>query len=278
MSENRNLKIQWEPGAQAASALVVCWSTDVGKLGTRVVDYLKLKLGVKEFAQIEPTGFFPLTGVSIEDDVAQFPESKFYYSQEHNLAVFESSPPMSGWYDFLNLILDVAERYCNVKEFYTIGGMISFGAHTTPRELMGVANASDLHNALGAYDLSRDMDYETPPGQRPTLSSYLLWVARRRNLSGASLWTPIPFYLATNEDPKACRRTLGFIDSRLKLGLDFTDLDGQVAAQSEKLAELGRNSPQVGESIHKLEGNKGLTQEENENLVKEVERSLKKRS
>ena len=278
MSENNNLRVQWEPRFGQAPTLVVGWSVDVARLGAGVIDYLKLKLGMKEFAGIEPADYFPLTGVSIEGDVAQFPESKFYCSQEHNLVAFESSPAMSRWHDFLNTVLDVAQVRCGVKEFYTMGGMISFGAHTAPRQLMAVANSAEMRSALDGYDLSREMDYETPPGQRPTLSSYLLWVARKRNATGASLWTPVPFYLAANEDPAACKRVLGFLDDRMKLGLDFTDLDAQVAAQAEKLAELRKNLPQIGDSLSKLESNRVLTQEENESLVKEVERSLRKRS
>lgn len=276
MSENSKLKVYSEPRFRETPTLLVAWSTDAARLGAKTAGYLRKKLGATKFAEIEPTDFFPLNGVSIEDDVAQFPESAFYYSQEHSLVILESDLPRSGWHSFLDLVLDVAEQRCHAREFYTIGAMISFGAHTAPRELLAVANSPEMRAALENYDLSRQMEYETPPGQRPTLSSYLLWMARKRNMMGASLWTPVPFYLVTNEDPLACRKVLSFIDKRLSLGIDFADLDGEVSAQREKLAKLRAASPEIDSSINKLESSLGLTQEQNERLAKEVEEFLRK--
>jgi predicted ATP-grasp superfamily ATP-dependent carboligase len=121
------------------------------------------------------------------------------------------------------------------------------------------------------------MDYETPPGQRPTLNSFLLWVAKRRNIAAASLWVPIPFYLVAAEDPQAWRKTVEFLDRRFGLGIDFRDLDEDAARQNEKLAELRSRSSEVDSYIRKLESNLGLTQEENEKLVKEVAELFRRR-
>ncbi len=95
-------------------------------------------------------------------------------------------------------------------------------------------------------------------------------------MMGASLWTPVPFYLVANEDPLACRKALGFVDKRLSLGIDFADLDGEVSAQREKLAKLRAASPEIDGSINKLESSLGLTQEQNELLAKEVAEFLRK--
>ncbi len=99
-----------------SSSLIVAWAEDAGKLGSRVVNYLNGKLASQDVGEIEPVDFFPLDGVLIEDNVAQFPESKFYYCPENNLLIFKSNPPGSEWYQFLNLVLDMAEHYCHLKE------------------------------------------------------------------------------------------------------------------------------------------------------------------
>lgn len=260
-----------------SSSLVVGWSEDAGKLGPKVIDYLNKKLGGEEFGEIEPADFFPLGGVSIEDNVAQFPESKFYCSQEKNLVIFKSNSPRSEWYKFLNSVLDVAEHYCHTKELYTIGGMVSLSAHTAPRQLLAITNSPEMKTALSQYDLARDMDYETPPGQRPTLSAYLLWAAKRRNIPGASLWVPIPFYLVSTEDPKAWRKAVQFFDDRFGLGIDFRDLDEEVARQNEKIAELRNQFPEIDDYVHRLESNLSLTEEEHGKLIKEIEEFLRKR-
>jgi predicted ATP-grasp superfamily ATP-dependent carboligase len=276
LTEEYPFKIYAKPEFQSSS-LIVSWAEDAGKLGPKVVDYLNKKLGSQEFAEIEPVDFFPLGGVSVENDVAQFPESKFHHCQPYSLVIFKSSSPRAEWYKFLNLVLDVAEHYCHVKELYTIGGMVSFGAHTAPRELFALANSPEIKEVLSQYNLARDMDYQTPPGQRPTLSSFLLWVAKRRNIAGASLWVPIPFYLVAMEDPQAWKKTLQFLDKRFNLKMDFTDLDEEIGRQNEKMAQLRIRSPEIDSYIRRLESNLSLTEEEGERLVKKIEESLGKR-
>ena len=276
MSQNHAIKIYGRPELQSSS-LVVGWSEDAGKLGPKVIDYLNSKLGAKEFGEIEPAAFFPLRGVSVEGDVAQFPESKFYCCQEKNLVTLKSNLPRFEWYEFLNSVLDVAEHYCHAKELYTVGGMVSLSAHTAPRELLAIANSPEMKQVLSQHDVARNMDYETPPGQRPTLSSFLLWVAKSRNVAGASLWVPVPFYLVATEDPQAWRKTVEFLDKRFDLEIDFGDLDKEAARQNEKIAQLRNRFPQLDDYIRRLESNLALTEEENEKLVKEIEDFLRKR-
>lgn len=253
-----------------SSSLVVSWNTDAGKLGPKVIDYLNKKLGGQSFGEFEPVDFFPLGGVTIEDDLIQFPESKFYSCSKNDLVIFRSDLPSSEWYKFLNLILDVAEHYCHTKELYTIGGMVSPSVHTTPRMLLGISNSSELKQALNQYNLERILDYETPPGQRPTLSAYLLWLAKRRNIPGVSLWVPIPFYLVAAEDPQAQKKALKFFDERLNLQMDFQDIDEKITKQNEKITQARIYSPEVDEYIRKLESNLRLSEEEDETLVKAI--------
>ena len=266
--------IHREPGLQSSS-LVVGWIEDAGNLAVKVTDYLNAKLGGVEFGEVEPVDFFPMSGVSVEDDIAHFPESKFYSCPQYNLVIFKSNAPQSAWYEFLGSVLDVAEHYCHAKEIYTVGGMVTYSAHTAPRELLAVTNSPKLKRTLREYDIDTEMDYETPPGQRPTLSSFLLWVAQRRGIPGASLWVPVPFYLVSTEDPPACRRTLEFLDKRLGCGIDFRDLDEEVASHNQKIAEARSRFSEIDESIRKLETHVPLTQEESERLVREIQRILK---
>lgn len=264
------LKFSWSPELQHSS-LIIGWSVDVSRVGARVTDYLIDRLQGRDFCEVEPVEFFPLRGVVIEDDVVQFPESKFYVCPDKNLVIFKSSQPSYEWYRFLNLVLDVAEQYCHVKELYTIGGMVSVDAHTTPRFLLCTSNTYDLKDALSTYSLRDRSYYETPPDQRPTMNAFLMWMARKRNIPGANLWVPVPFYLATREDPKAQKKVLDFLNRRLTLGLDFSDLDEQIIRQGEKIASLRNSSPEVDKAITKLESNLRLTEEESHTLLREID-------
>jgi len=263
-----------QPGLQSPS-LIVGWSRDAGQLGPRVIDYLNEKLSGQEFGEIQPVDFFPLGGVEIEENVAQFPKSKFYACEHYDLMIFKSDAPRSEWYRFLNSALDVAEHRCRIQEVYTIGGMVTLAPHTTPRQLLATANSLEMKKLLSHYGLARDIDYDSPPGQRPTLNSFLLWTAKRRNVEGANLWVPIPFYLVASEDPTAWKTVLEFLDKRFDLALDFHEVDEEIKDQNERLAQARIRFPEIDGYIRKLESSLRLSDEESEKLVREIEKFLK---
>jgi proteasome assembly chaperone (PAC2) family protein len=274
LNQGYPIKIYREPDL-SQSSLVLGWSEDAGNLGRKATDYLNLKLKGQEFAEIEPEDFFPLGGVGIRDNLAQFSESKFYACPEHELVVFQSDSPGAEWYKFLNSILDVAEHCCQVKELYIIGAMVSFSAHTAPRQLLAVVNSTEMKEVLSQYELAIDMDYQTPSGERPTLNSFLLWMAKGRNILGASLWVPIPFYLVAMEDAQAQRKVLSFLNERLDLKIDFSDLDQEIREQNEQLARARSRFPQIDDYINRLESNLMLSEEENGELIKKIEDFLR---
>ena len=274
MSQGHPIRIYKEPNV-CQSSLVLGWSEDAGNLGWRATDYLNWKLKGQEFAEIEPEDYFPLGGVAIEGNLAQFPESKFYVCQEYELVVLQSDSPGAEWYKFLSAVLDVAELHCRVKEIYVLGTMISSSAHTTHRQFLSVVNSADMKEALSQYNLAGDMDYQTQPGERPTLNSFLLWIARGRNIPGVSLWVPVPFYLAAIEDAQAQKRILSFLNERLDLKIDFSDLDEKIREQNEQLALARSRFPQIDDYIDRLESNVMLSEEENGDLIRRIEDFLK---
>jgi proteasome assembly chaperone (PAC2) family protein len=134
-----------------------------------------------------------------------------------------------------------------------------------------------MKETLSRYDLNRDMDYQTQPGERPTLNSFLLWLAKERNIPGVSVWVPIPFYLAATEDAQALKKVLSFLDERLDLKIDFCDLDQEIGEQNEQLAQARSRSPQIDDYINRLESNLMLSEEESGELVRRIEDFLKER-
>jgi proteasome assembly chaperone (PAC2) family protein len=254
--------------------VVIVWNQDVGRLGSKVADYLSRQLDGRELGEISPDGFFSLSGVTVEDDIAQFPESKFYRCRTENFVIFRSDIPRFDWYGFINLVLDIAEKYFKVKQIYTVGGMVLPSAHTTPRTLLSVVNSTEMKRILGGYDIVHDMDYETREDQRPTFSSYLLWAAKIRDIQGACLWVPVPFYLMTVEDPQACKKVLEFFNRHLELNINLADIDKEVEEQNQKIAMARGRFPDLDGYISKLESNLGLTADEGERLVKKIDELL----
>jgi predicted ATP-grasp superfamily ATP-dependent carboligase len=255
--------------------LVVAWHEDASKVAMHSADYLLHGTGCSEFGEIIPDGFFPMSGVSVMDDVARFPECKFYASSRRNLVIFESNIPRSEWHRFLNAVLDAAQ-VCGAGEIYTLGAMVSALAHTTPRMLISILNQASFRAELEPFNVMSNSDYETPPGQKPTLSSYLLWLARQRGITAVNLWVPVPYYLVPVDDPRACKRLIYFFNSKFDLGIDFTGIDAEVAEQDRKLAGLFEKAPEIEAMVKKLENGEGLDSAESEKLATEVLDYLKR--
>jgi len=196
-------------------SLVVGWEKDSGVLGATVIEYLNKKLKGQEFGEIEVSRFFSLDGVAVENKVVQFPRNRLYACEKKSLLLFAGDPPQHEWYAFLTALIDVAQTHAGVKEIYTVGGMAGLNAHTVPRELFAVFSSAEMKERLSAYHSWRDMDYQTPAGQRPTFNSFLMWAARRRGIQSVSLWVPIPFYLISAGDAQARKIVLEFFDQRL---------------------------------------------------------------
>jgi len=267
------VNIHSQPELESTS-LIVGWQGDAGKLGPKVIEYLSRHIKAKIFCEIEPVNFFPLGGVAIENDIAQFPVSKFYAGDERkDVVLFESTQPPYEGYRFLSSVLDVGEHYCKIKELYTVSGTISPFAHTSPRRLLAVFNQPKFQRSLRRYGLE-DMTWEGPPA----ISSFLLWLAQRRGVPGVSLWPEVAFYLAATEDPKAAKVVLSFFNGRFDLGLDLTGLDLEIKDQSEKLDRLRREDPQIDRYIRTLEMGISLNEEEQLTLARTVTEFLEKTS
>ena len=270
---NGPVKFSRQPDLERTT-LVVSWTTDPLGLGEGVTDYLNTKLGNEPFCEIEPADFFQLEGVQIANDVVQFPESKFYAGPRKDLVVLRSAPPRFDWYRFLSLMLDVAQEQCHVAELYVIGGMVSLVPHVAARELLGNFGSEEMKESLAGYNMSFTWNYETPPGQRPTLNSYLLWAAKKRNIPSVALWVPVPFYLASSGDPKAQLRVLEFFNRKLNLCMSFDDLDEEVRKQNRSITRAREESEEINDSISKIERGETLSAEESQKLASGIERSL----
>ena len=254
-------------------SLLIGWQThDTGKLASKVIHFLNEKMEGREIAEIKPIGFFSFGGVRFRNDFVQLPESQFWACEKGNLILFKSDEPEFEYYKFLNTVLELAESRFQAKEVVTLNGMLSFIAHTHPRRIFTVFNQTELRERLQGFD-TEELTWEGPPA----LSSFLLWVAKRRRIPGVSLWVEIPFYLAAREDPQAVKITLSFLNRRFNLGLDLSEFDSKIQEQNEKIAYLRKEDPEVNGSIARLEEGLMLDEEEQLELTKEVYDLLKEK-
>jgi proteasome assembly chaperone (PAC2) family protein len=110
------------------------------------------------------------------------------------------------------------------------------------------------------------MTWEGPPA----ISSYLLWLAKRRGIPGVSLWPEIPFYLAAREDPEAIKLTLSFLNKRFNLSMNLGEFDLEISDMNEKMAKLREEDAELNEYINRLENGLRLDEEEQLKLAEKV--------
>ena len=246
-------------------SMIIGWGRDSGKVSTKVIEFLNEKLKGKSFCEIEPEGFFPFASIAIENDIACFPENRFYYCRRKDLVIFKGNEPRFEQYKFLNTITDLAQNFFRIKEFYTISGTISLETHTGPRKLSAVFNQRQIQEQNRGYGLL-DMDWEGPPA----ISSYLLWIAESRGIPGVSLWPHVPFYMAAGEDLQAVKQTLSFLDKKFNLGLDLRELDKHISEQNTKIDRLREQDSEIDKYISMLEGELSLSEQEQLELTIKV--------
>jgi proteasome assembly chaperone (PAC2) family protein len=252
-------------------SLLIGWQThELGKLASTVIHFLNERIGGREIAELNPSGFYSFGGIRFKHGLVQIPVSQFWACEKNNLLIFKSDEPEFEYYRFLNTALEWAESHFQAKDIYTLNGTFSLIAHTQPRRILTVFNQNEFKETLQGYDLE-ELTWEGPPA----LSSYLLWIAKRRGIPGMSLWVEIPFYLAEREDPQAIKVTLSFLNKRFNLDLDLSEFDFKIRNQHERIARLREENTEINDFIRRLENGLMLNDEEQLKLTKEVHDLLK---
>jgi proteasome assembly chaperone (PAC2) family protein len=251
--------------------LLVGWNGDTGKIAPEAINFLNATFAGQKFSAIDPLGFFSFDGVTVYENCIEFPESAFFTSQKKDLLFFKSDPPEYEQYRFLNIILDNASQIGTINELYTMNGMVSQTSHTAPRKMFAVFNRPELHDMLQTFDLE-GLTWEGPPA----ISSFLLWLAWKKEIPGLSLWIEVPFYLAAVEDFQAIKLALSFFDQRFNLNLDFSKLNSQIIEQNEKIDQMRIQNKEIDKYLGLLESGLGLKDEVKVKLVRDIYMHLKK--
>ncbi len=250
--------------------LLVIWERSLGNLAKRVGGMLVEKLSAEVFCEINPTGFYHLSGVEIIDDVAYIPRNRFFYGQRDDLVIFIGYEPQLNHYQFLSALLDIAQHHLFVQEIYTLSSFASVLAYNALRVIYVVYNEDEMKKRREDYKLV-DMNYVGPPA----ISSYLLWEAKRRRIFGISLWPEVPFYLASIDDFKAQKVVLEFLGRRFNIDFDLGQIDQLAEEQSKNLLDLRAKDKKVDRYLGSIELNIPLTQEESLYLTNKIQERLR---
>ena len=276
------VRIYKRPRLRNAS-LVVGW-TDIGLVGINAVDYLVNKLGAEEFGEIEPYEFSSLPHILIKGGVLQeieYPRNTFYYWKNKealgDLIILGSRPPALHHYEFVNLILDVAELF-DVRRIYTVGGIYANIAHTESPRVFAITNNPELRDYVVHHDVESGIDYHGPT----SINGLILGIAKRRNIEGISLWGRVPSYIGEIPNPQVSEAVLRVLTGMLGIDIDFSEIEARARRANKQIDELvsyiRQQNPDLDRHIGKLE--KGISvepsREDRQRFFDEIEEFLRK--
>jgi len=152
--------------------------------------------------------------------------------------------PNLRWPMFCEDVISVA-RATGCELVVTLGALLGDVPHTRPIKCTGSATDEVLAAKLG-MQRSR---YEGPTG----IVGVLHDSARRMGFASASIWAPVPHYVATAPNPKATHALLDQLGSLLDVGLELTDLEIAASAWERSVDEVVAGDADASSYVERLE-------------------------
>jgi proteasome assembly chaperone (PAC2) family protein len=165
-------------------------------------------------------------------------------SGSRDLVLLVGVEPNLRWPAFCQDVISVA-RSTGCETVVTLGALLGDVPHSRAVRCTGSATDEALSARLG-MERSR---YEGPTG----IVGVLHDAARRDQFASASIWAPVPHYVASPPNPKATRALLEGVGLLLDLDLDLTDLDIASAAWERSVAEVVAGDDDVSAYVAGLE-------------------------
>jgi proteasome assembly chaperone (PAC2) family protein len=227
---------------------------DAGSAATDAVRWLQRGFAAADFASLDPEEYLDFQAarptVEMIDGVLRvvnWPELTFSAARTpagRDLVLLLGIEPNLKWRMFCDDVVAVA-RDAGCEIIVTLGALLGDTPHSRPIRCTGSATDEVLAARLG-MQRSR---YEGPTGIVGVLHDSF----RRLNFASASVWAPVPHYVATPPSPKATRALLEKLASLLDLALDLTDLDIASAAWERSVADVVSSDPDVSGYVARLE-------------------------
>jgi predicted ATP-grasp superfamily ATP-dependent carboligase len=127
----------------------------------------------------------------------------------------------------------------------SLGALLADIPHTRPVQITGIAADPGLVQRLG-FSQAR---YEGPTG----IVGVLHDACARAGLLSASLWAPVPHYVATVPSPKATLALLRRLEDLLEVPIETEELDEAAVDYERRLDEAVASEPEVRALVERLE-------------------------
>jgi proteasome assembly chaperone (PAC2) family protein len=213
-------------------------------------------LKAKKFASVPTENFYQVSSlrpvaVIKEGKLVELklPGNHFYYVKDlpsNDLILFSGIEPHLRWNSFVDLLLDLAERF-DVSQIFTIGGTYDYIPHTYPPMVSALFNHEALREKVIQAGLGLT-EYTGPV----SIHTFILEAARKRSLKAMSLWGHAPQYLQTR-NLKVVYAVLKSLTDMMEMKIDLSELERSGDYFDQQVNHLVEDDPKLQEIISKLE-------------------------
>jgi len=228
---------------------------DAGDAASDAVTHLVERLGATRFAAVDPEPFYDFQAarptVELVDGVIEdltWPTTECFAAEvddgEHDMVVVLGPEPNYSWPSFAAMLVELATAL-DVELVVPMGALLADVPHTRPTRITGAVSDPELGRRVGLVT-SR---YEGPTG----IVGVLHDACTTAGIASASLWAPVPHYLASPPNPKAMRALLGACTSVAGVPLDFEQLDRTVGSWEARIDVAADTDHDVEAYVRELE-------------------------
>jgi proteasome assembly chaperone (PAC2) family protein len=210
----------------------------------------------KKFASIPIENFYQISSLRPMAVIKEgrllelkFQGNHFYYAKNplsNDLILFYGVEPHLRWNIFVDLILDLAERF-GVTQIFTLGGTYDYIPHTYPPMVSALFNHEELREKVIQAGLGLT-EYSGPI----SIHTFILEAAKKKGLKAVSFWGHAPQYLQTRNVKVACE-VLKRLMNWIEIDIDLSELENASHYFEEQVNHLVEQDPKLQEVISKLE-------------------------
>jgi proteasome assembly chaperone (PAC2) family protein len=246
----------WEAQPQLRRPVLVAafegWN-DAADAASGAADWIIRRHDATRIAHIEPEDHFDFQSrrptVELVGGVTRsisWPANECFVVSlaQRDLVVFRGIEPNLRWKAFCDAVLTVATQ-TSCELVVTLGALLADVPHTREVRVTGTATDAELIAQLG---LARSR-YEGPTG----IVGVLHDAARQHGVPSASLWAPVPHYVATPPNPLATRALLDRLGSLVEAPFPLTDLEELAGAWRRRVDEIVADDDDVRSYVTQLE-------------------------
>ena len=229
------MSLRWDHEPVLHDPVVVAAFTgwnDAADAASDAVDWLAARYGATEFASIDEQVHVDFQAqrpqVTLVDGALRDLTWPVYSLRaaatpdgDPDLVLVSGPEPNYDWRGFCGAVMDAANRV-GARTVVTLGSLLADSPHSRAPHVTGSATDADMNERIA---LSRSR-YEGPTG----IIGVLHDTVRNAGFAAASLWVPVPHYVAAPPNPGAILALLHGVGRAVDLAVDTREL--RVAAQA----------------------------------------------